>query len=183
MSWRWISLAASLAALIAIFGSMVDRNSAADDNGATPPPPGYYLKDAVINQTQADGSPELRITATRIDQQRKDGAIHLATVHVDYLKVPDRHWILTADQGEVPEDSRIVQFSGNVELRPSDTQPQAFLRTEALAVDTDKQLAYTTRSPVQVRLGSNAMTVRRLQADLKTEQVKLESVRGQVGSP
>jgi LPS export ABC transporter protein LptC len=182
MSWRWISLAAALAALVAIFGSMVDRDTASDDDSA-PPPPGYYLKDAVITQTLTDGSPDLRLSATRIDQQRKDGAIHLATVHVDYLKVPGRHWILTAEQGEIPEDSRIVQFTGNVELRPADTQPQAFLQTEALAIDTDKQLAYTTRSPVQVRFGNNAMTVRKLEADLKTEKVKLESVRGQVGSP
>ncbi len=182
MSWRWVSLAAALAALVAVFGAMVDRDTSSNAGDSTPPPPGYYLKDAIITQTQLDGSPDLRLTAKRIDQHRKDDSIHLTTVQVDYLKVPERHWILTADQGEIPDHSRIVQFSGNVELRPADTQPQTFLRTEALAIDTEKHLAYTTHSPAQVRFGNNAMTVRELQADLTTEKIKLESVRGQVGS-
>jgi len=182
MSWRWISLAAGLAALVAVFGALVDRDTSGDASDSTAPPPGYYLQDAIITQTQIDGSPDMRLIASRIDQQREDDTIHLAKVQVDYLKVPARHWILTADAGEIPADSRIVQFSGNVELRPADTQAQTYLRTDALAIDTEKHLAYTTQSPVEVRFGKNAMTVRKLQADLTTEKIKLESVRGQVGS-
>lgn len=181
MSWRWISIAASLAALVAVFGALVDHDSSSDKDD-TPPPPGYYLKDAIITQTQVDGSPDMRLIASRIDQQRTDQSIRLQTVQVDYLKIPERHWILTSERGEIPENSQIVQFSGNVELRPADTKPLTFLRTEALTIDIQNNVAYTTTSPVQVRLGSNSMTVRKLVADLKTEKVRLESVRGQLGS-
>jgi LPS export ABC transporter protein LptC len=182
MSWRWISVAALLAAVVALYGALVDRNDSSSGSDETMPPPGYYLKDAIITQTQADGSPDLRLVAVKIEQQRKDESILLDTVHVDYLKIPERHWVLTADHGTIPENSRIVEFSGNVELRPAEARPQAYLRTEALAIDTVNNLAYTTQSPVKIKFGAYTMTVKRLEADLVSEKIKLEAARGNSGS-
>lgn len=183
MNWRWISLAALLAAMVSLYGALVDRNISSDDDDDTQPPPGYYLKDAIITQTQADGSPDMRLVASRIEQQRKDNSIHLEQVRLDYLKMPDQQWILTADHGVVPEGSRIVQFNGDVDLRPaSQAGKQTWLQTEALAIDTEKNLAYTTQSPVTIRFGTYTMTVKRLEADLTNEKVRLESARGKSGS-
>ena len=56
MNWRWISLAALLAALVIGYGALVDRNPAPTTNDAQAEQPGYYLQDAVITQTQQDGS-------------------------------------------------------------------------------------------------------------------------------
>jgi len=182
MNWRWISIAAFLAALVALYGTLVDRDVSSDDTDDTQPPPGYYLKDAIITQTQPDGSPNLRLVASRIDQQRKDNSIHLDSVRLDYLKMPERHWVLTADHGTVPENSRTVQFNGNVDLHPAQATQQTWLRTEALAVDTEKNLAYTTQSPVTIRFGTYTLSVKRLEANLATEKVKLESARGKSGS-
>jgi len=178
MNWRWISIAAFLAALVAIYGARVDRDVSSDGADDTQPPPGYYLKDAIITQTQPDGSPNLRLVASRIDQQRKDNSIHLDAVRLDYLKMPERHWVLTADHGMVPENSRTVQFTGNVDLHPAQATQQTWLRTEALSIDTEKNQAYTTQSPVTIRFGTYSMTVKRLEADLATEKVRLESARG-----
>ena len=61
-----------------------------------------------------------------------------------------REWLLSARQGLVPANSRVVQFSGDVVLRPADAQPTAFLRADALAIDTQTNIAYSTASPVQV---------------------------------
>jgi LPS export ABC transporter protein LptC len=186
MSWRWIALAASLAALVSLYGALVDRNTSSDVDDDTAPPPGYYLKDAVITQTQPDGSPNMRLVAARIEQQRKDDNILLNDVRLDYLKMPERHWVLTADHGIVPADSKIVEFSGKVDLHPSqgDNRPQqpTWLRTEALAVDTENNRAYTTQSPVAIRFGTYTMTVKRVDVDLTTEKVRLTSARGKSGS-
>jgi LPS export ABC transporter protein LptC len=181
MNWRWISLAAALAALVAVFGSMIDHDAANDANDTSLPPPGYYLKDAIITQTQENGSPDLRLSAARIDQQRKDASIRLQNVQVDYLKVPERHWVLTAERGEIPENSRIVEFSGNVELRPAEAKPQAFLRAESLAIDTVRNVAYTTASPALIKFATYSMTVKSLEADLVSEKIKLQSARGKTG--
>jgi LPS export ABC transporter protein LptC len=102
---------------------------------------------------------------------------------VDYLKVPERRWVLTAEHGMIPENSRTIEFSGNVELRPAEaTRSHAFLQTEALAIDTVKNIAYTTQSPVLIKFGAYTMTVKRLEADLTSEKIKLEAARGKSGS-
>ena len=56
MNWRWISLAALLAALVIGYGALVERNPAPAANSGQAEQPGYYLQDAVITQTQQDGS-------------------------------------------------------------------------------------------------------------------------------
>lgn len=178
MSWRWISITAMLAALVIGFGALSSRDVATTEQDTTSEQPVFYAKDAVVLQTQADGSPQLRLIADRIEQRSADDSIILSDVRVDYLKVPDKRWVLTADEGLVPADSRIVHFSGDVQLRPADEPAGAWLRTDALTVDSERNLAYTTASPTTMRFGGYTMRVKRLEADLKTEKVKLESVHG-----
>lgn len=178
MSWRWISIAAMLAALVVGFGALSNRDAEDAAAAATSEQPAFYAKDAIVLQTQEDGSPQLRLVADRIDQKVDDDSILLRSVRVDYLKVPGKLWVLSADQGAVPADSRMITFSGNVQLHPADATPDAFLRTDTLTVDTDRNLAYTTASPTSMQYGRYLMRVKRLQADLKTEQVTLEAVRG-----
>lgn len=178
MNWRWIALTAALAALVAVFGALIDRDNSNEADDKALPPPGYYLKDAIITQTQVDGSPDLRLVASRIDQQRKDDSIQLQKVKLDYLKVPERHWILTAERGLIPENSRTVEFSGNVELRPAEAKQQTYLRAESLAIDTVRNVAYTTTSPTLIKFGAYSMTVKHLEADLASERIKLQSARG-----
>jgi hypothetical protein len=67
---------------------------------------------------------------------------------------------------------------GDVELRPADAQPNAFLRADALAVDTQTNVAYSLASPVHVRFGGHAMVVKNFRADLNSEKIRLESVNG-----
>lgn len=178
MNWRWISITALLAALVVGFGTLSRRESATDLAGATPQQPAYYLNDAVITETRSDGAPKLRLIANRIEQRPGQGGFALDTVRVDYLQVPDKQWFLSADRGFMPEDSRTVQFLGDVQLRPTDGPASTFLRTDELTIDTERNLAYTTTSPVAMRFGNYSMTVKRFEADLKTEKVRLESVHG-----
>lgn len=178
MSWRWISITAMLAALVVGFGAFSNRDAEDTQSTTTSEQPAFYAKDAIVLQTQEDGSPQLRLVSSRIDQRIEDDSILLRGVRVDYLKVPGKLWVLNADQGAVPADSRVIAFTGNVLLHPADATPEAFLRTDALTVDTDRNLAYTTLSPTSLQYGRYVMRVQRLQADLKTEKVTLEAVHG-----
>jgi LPS export ABC transporter protein LptC len=178
MNWRWISIAALLAALVAGYGALVRRDATQVTLSDTERAPSYFLRSAIITQTEKDGTPGLRLTAERIDQASAGASIVLSTVHVDFLRTRDRQWMLTAKEGLIPPNSRIVEFSGDVHLRPVDSKTPTFLRTNALSVDTERQVAYSTTSPVNIRFGKLDMTVERFEADLNTEKVKLESVRG-----
>jgi LPS export ABC transporter protein LptC len=187
MNWRWISLAALLAALVIGYGALVERSPAPTTNDAQAEQPGYYLQDAIVTQTQQDGSVSLRLVANRIEQQRRDDSIALDTVRVNYYQSnsgsksgqsPQREWLLNARQGLVPANFRVVQLFGDVVLRPADAQPEAFLRVDALAVDTQTNVAYSLASPVRVRFGSHEMVVKNFRADLDSENIRLESVHG-----
>jgi LPS export ABC transporter protein LptC len=191
MNWRWISLAALLAALVIGYGALVERSPAPTTNDAQAEQPGYYLQDAIVTQTQQDGSVSLRLVANRIEQQRRDDSIALDTVRVNYYQSnsgsnsgsksgqsPQREWLLNARRGFVPANFRVVQLFGDVVLRPADAQPEAFLRVDALAVDTQTNVAYSLASPVRVRFGSHEMVVKNFRADLDSENIRLESVHG-----
>lgn len=187
MNWRWISLAAALAAIVIGYGAFIDNDSAPMANHELPEQPGYYLKDAVILRTREDGSPGIELIARRIQQRlsrpSRGEAITMESVRVNYFGKDDWQWALTADAGEVPPNSRVVQLEGNVELRSllaSDNG--AFLRTDELAIDTEKNIAYSTRSPAHMRFGQHSMSVKSLRADLNSEKLRLESVNGRLES-
>ena len=178
MSWRWISIAALLGAVVIGFGVLSGDRSDNSISEALPEQPAYFLKDAIITQTDESGAPSIKLVANRIDQRPNDDSIVLHTVRVDYYKVPDKQWFLSADRGMVPADSRTIQFDGDVKLRPIDGPASTVLETEEISIDTERNLAYTTTSPTSVRFGNYTMNVKRFEADLKTEKVKVESVRG-----
>ena len=72
-----------------------------------------------------------------------------------------------------------MHLEGDVELRSlASDSPNTFLRTDELAIDTKKNLAYSTRSPVHVRFGPHSMVVKNLRADLNSEKLRLETVNG-----
>lgn len=178
MNWRWISAVALLAAVMIGFGIFSSRNPVSDAVTDLPSQPAYYLKDAIITQTEPSGAPSLRLIASRIEQEPADNSIVLHSVRVDYLKVPDKKWFLSAQRGLVPPDSRLIQFVGDVELRPTDGPATSVLQTEEITIDSERNVAYTTTSPVQIQFGNYSMNVRRFEADLTTEKVRMEFVHG-----
>jgi LPS export ABC transporter protein LptC len=177
MSWRWISIAALLAALVIGYGAFNRRDAASLSMSGAPPQPGYYLNDAIITQTQKDGSLGVRFVAERIEQRPSDDAIAITGVRVNYFQAPQKEWVLTAQRGLAPAHSQILQLMGDVELRPSDA-PNAFLRTDALEIDMERNVARGVESPTKLRLGPHTLTARTFTADLTTEQLHLESIHG-----
>ena len=183
MNWRWVSLAAALAAIVIGYGAFMDDGSGPTMSHELPEQPGYYLKDAVVLRTREDGSPGIELVAREIQQKlnRTEGgeAITMAGVRVNYYGTTDWQWELTSHNGLVPPNSRIVFLEGDVELRSlASNATDTFLRTDELAIDTEKSVAYSTRSPVHVRFGPHSMVVKSLRADLNKQKLRLESVNG-----
>lgn len=178
MNWRWIITVALLAALLAGYSAFLRRDPA-DAVNNTLEQPGYYLEDAVVTQSNADGSPGITLRAKRIEQPQRTEQIELIDVELDYLQTPAQRWSLKAKHATVPRDSRIVQFSGDVELRPVSSAEKTYLKTQALTLDTEKNLAYSSNgSPVEVQLGPYMLTAQRIDVDLGREKVRMRGVDG-----
>lgn len=178
MNWRWIITVALLAALLAGYSAFLRRGPSDAANNNTLEQPGYYLENAIVTQSNEDGSPGIALVARRIEQRQREDEINLIDVEVDYLQTPEQRWTLKAQRAVVPRDSRIVQFRGDVELRPRDSATKTSLRTQALTLDTEKNLAYSNDSPVDVRLGPYLLTAQRIDVDLKREKVRMRGVSG-----
>jgi LPS export ABC transporter protein LptC len=181
VTWRWISLAALLAALVVGYGALMRSAPERQTSETQLEQPGYYLNEAVITQTREDGTLDLRVIADRIEQRRSDDSIAMRSVRVDYFQSPKQNWVLSANEGLVPADSRVVHLQGDVELKPANGgSTSALLRTDALAIDTERSIAYSTSSPVRIHFGQHALTVNNFRVDLNREKIRLESVNGRL---
>ncbi|HUO79769.1 MAG TPA: LPS export ABC transporter periplasmic protein LptC [Steroidobacteraceae bacterium] len=138
--------------------------------------PGYYLRDATLEQTDADGRLTMRAHAARGAQQGEQGPVHLEQVEVHYFPQPGQDWLMTSAAGSMPPAGRVVEFEGDVRLRAAAAAAAtgAVVRTEHLALDVDSTLA-TTEDPVRIEFGPHAVVARGLRADLKHETLRLES--------
>jgi lipopolysaccharide export system protein LptC len=178
MNWRWIGIAALLAAVVIGYGALTGRDGSRIAATTPPVQPGYYLKDAVVTRTQTDGTLAMRLIATEVVQHTDDDSVEMTGVRANYFRTPETEWFLSAERGRVPGGSRVVHLEGDVELRPANAPVESYLRTEALAIDTEKNLAYNERSPVTVKFGRHGMQVKSFEADLKSEKIRALSVNG-----
>lgn len=178
MNWRWITVTALFAALVIAYGALTKRDVSADFASAPPVRPGYYLRNAVITQTEQDGSLRTQLAAARIELQPANDDLQMTDVQLNYFQTPVQEWRLTADRGFKPSDSPIFEFSGDVQLRPAQGDPNAVLQVEALAIDTQKDLAYSTSSPVQIRFGQHRLEAGSFEFDLESEQIQMQSIQG-----
>src|SRR5262245_8221946 len=110
MNWRWIITVALLAALLVGYSAFLRREPSGGADNNSLEQPGYYLENAVVTQSNADGSPGITLVAKRIEQRQREDEINLIDVELDYLQTPEQRWNLKAQRAVVPRDSRILQF-------------------------------------------------------------------------
>ncbi len=179
MRWRTLLIVAVIAVVLVAASVLMERPDELLDTAA-PEQPGYYLRDAVVTDTDASGAPRMRLHAAGIRQNQSDDSITAERVTLDYQSAPDAQWLLTADNSHVPAASRTITFSGNVLVRPASEQTAAVtMRTETLTIDTLENLA-STPGPVVIEMHQSRLSGTGLKADLKQQQVRIESqVHGQ----
>jgi LPS export ABC transporter protein LptC len=138
--------------------------------------PGYYLKNAVLTDHDAQGEPSIRIAAQRIDQIAHTTAVALYDVRVDYQAPGGQAWILFGDVAHVEPGGKAVDLTGNVRLQGPDEGhgPAALIRTDALTYDVPDSVA-STQDDVRIDFEEHVVTARGLIANLKERTVRLES--------
>jgi lipopolysaccharide export system protein LptC len=177
MAFRIFTLLAVVALLVSTWIlSSPARRPAGPAAGSQAALPGYYLKDAVLTDYDANGAVSVRIHADRIDQVDHGTEAMLYNVRVDYQSSQGQTWVLLGDTGHVEAGGKIVDVAGNVRLEEQGTEHAgtAVLHTDTLRYDVPDAIA-TTQSDVRIDFGVHALTARGLVANLKERTMRLES--------
>jgi LPS export ABC transporter protein LptC len=158
-----------------ILSSPAHRPKSAADGGTTDLP-GYYLKNAVLTDFGADGTPSMHLKADRIDQIDHGSEVMLSTVRVDYQTPNGQTWVLSGDYARVESGGKIIDINNNVRLQ-GDASAHAgtvTVYTDALSYDV-VQSVVSTENDVRVELGAHTLTAHGLVANLKERTMRLKS--------
>lgn len=147
---------------------------------------GYYLRDAVITETTAEGAPHFRVAASEVAQNLQDKIVALNSLRVDYLKPAEEqskkdaspaHWVLNADRGTAFENFRKLALQGNVQAHNLGAPRAIVFDTHSVDIDMDKE-TLKTRDAVQIGIDASRVNGRGFFADLSNERFALESKVG-----
>jgi LPS export ABC transporter protein LptC/lipopolysaccharide transport protein LptA len=177
--FNYFALLAALVVGYGIFASSTDDEDEPVD--VLPELQGYYLRDAVITETTASGTPHFRVAAFEVAQNSQSNKVALTGLRVDYLKTDaeaadgaaGNHWVLNADRGVASEDFRELELESNVQAHNLGAAQSVVLETEALTVDMDKQTARST-TDVDILFDGNRAKGRGFFVNLAADSLKLE---------
>jgi len=137
--------------------------------------PGYYLKNTVLTEFDADGSPTLRMDAERIDQIDHGTEVELSKVRVHYQAQNGQNWVLVGDNAHVRPGGDLIDVTGNVRLQGDSTEHAgtAVVLSDALTYDVPGSVV-STKSDVRIEIGAHTLTARGMVANLKERTMHLE---------
>lgn len=174
MRRAWLLLV--FAAALALWLWRSPRNEAPDNvAGGTnrSPEPGYVATGAVLFDTDANGQPQYRLRASRIEQSDATADIEITAPEFHYQGSTD--WTLTAQRGQLPPDARRITLQGEVQaLAERGTEVPRHLSTNSLTVDMEAQHAETSDA-VLMDWGRNRLWAAGLDADMKADSLRLKS--------
>ncbi len=175
MQWRSTLATTTLAAVLAGYLLVAWQNHDEFAQLTAPVELGYYLKQATVIETGADGNTRLKLQAANITQNLKNDSINLQQVVVNYQSEDMTPWLLTADRGELPANSKQLHFYGNVFIKSQDASLQRpEIRTSELLIDTEKYLA-STNAQVVFMMDEHQLSSIGLKYDLKRQRLQLNS--------
>jgi LPS export ABC transporter protein LptC len=175
--WLLLIIAAALALWlwrVPTRGVVENENGGANHSAA----PGYVASGAELIDTNADGVPEFRLLAERIEQPWPAADVELTAPQISYAG--ETAWTVTAQHGILQQAAEQLSLSGEVlatASRPG--QPPWQIRTDTLDADmVQKQL--DAHSTVAMVWGRNRLWAAGLHADIKTDRLLLTSpIRGE----
>lgn len=174
---QWRSLLATIIIAIALAGYFLtsSKNNKSPNELQAPAQPGYYLKQATLVETGADGNARIKLQATQVHQNVEDETINLQEVSVKFKSEDGTPWVLTANQGTVPDKSNTVQFKGNVLIRTEDNELQRpKIYAAALNIDTERSIASTPEA-VDFVMDQQHISGVGLEYDIKHQKLRLRS--------
>jgi LPS export ABC transporter protein LptC len=149
-----------------------------------PHDPGYAARDARLIQTGQDGRPLYTIDADVIRQQPNDNTIQLEKATLGFFDANGSLWTARGNQGEVGQDTREVDLSGDVHVNgtPEGTLQPVEIVTEHLQFDTNSKIA-TTKDPVTFTWSGQEMRGKGMRATLNDWRMQLESAVHIIAAP
>ena len=177
MNLRGIIVFVILLAALAFSRQFLDRSpdSAEPEPSAAQAVAGYYLTDAILEQSDSRGKPLYRLQAVRIEQFPNSKLVRLSMVRVSYPgSEPDQGWELSANEGEIMDDGRKIVLRDNVQAHQKGANSMRLIRTSELVFDPVNSIA-STDADVIVELAGYRMTATGMTADLKANTVELRS--------
>lgn len=182
MKWRVIVMVALGVTLLASYGLLTRREDDGPVTRAAAREPGWYLRDATLTDTDAGGASQVVLRAAYIQQDASTNNVELEQVNLVYSGEQGA-WNLDAARGHVPANSRRIDFSGDVVVRPQGTTTHPItLRGETLSVDTTSNIA-TSADFVTTEMNGQRLTGKGMRADLNRQQVRFaEEVEGTLQS-
>ena len=134
--------------------------------------PGYVAIGADLLDTGADGQPQFRLRAARIEQATPTSDLILGDM--EFQHQGRSVWTLRAQHGVMPLTSEQLQLSGDVHASGALGATPINIRTDALDVDL-RQQQLDTRAAVSIDWGHNRLSANGLHADMKSDSLRLES--------
>jgi LPS export ABC transporter protein LptC len=177
MRFRLLTLIAVLAlAISSWFLSSPARMPGAGGSARPVESPGYYLKDGVLTEYDANGNPSVRIAAKRIDQVEHSEEVLLHDIRVEYQAPDGSQWVMVGDLAHVRPGGNVVDLSGNVAMQGTEHERigAPIIRTDALSYDVSQSIA-STDGEVRIDYLLHTLTAHGLVANLRERTVKLES--------
>jgi len=139
------------------------------------PPDGFYMKEAQITTSGADGLPRYRLIADEIRQVSLGGPTLLQEIRVEYNMYSPSPWLLTAPEGVLSADQSLLELWGGVEvIGETAGQGRTALETEQIEIDTETHIA-STAAPVALSLGAQRLNGVGMVAYLLEERLQLQS--------
>jgi len=141
----------------------------------------FEAEGVVLQQLDAEGRLQYEIEAERIVQLRDQGGLvasRLTLRHDPPGTEPGspQRWVLTADEGTLPPDSRVVTLTGNVRARSTPEGSREPLQLDAgeLHYDMERQEVFT-EGDVHFTTRGISIRGRGLRVNIADGTVRLES--------
>jgi len=172
-----LAFALWLAAALSLTGCARGSDDSADDDGAVRAvDPGYSASDAQVIETDATGAPRYTLNAAAIRQDPRTLEVTLDALSMQVSDGGDAPWRLTARSGRMPQDASRIDLRGDVRVVGTvgrGAEPIE-IRSEALTYEIAPALARSA-SDVTIRLSGKWLQAGGIEANLKQQQVRLES--------
>lgn len=170
------ALALVLLTLVVVLAArLMDSRTSTPEQAAvaTPKNSDYYMLDAVVQQMDATGAPEYRMTAKKVLHYPNNSA-RLTDIHVNYLGGAQSQWKLRAALGTIPAGKRdILLHDGVTVTGERQGRPSMHLCTERAWVRPDRDQVDTTVAVSATSQGQQASAIG-MTIDLKQNRVILD---------
>jgi LPS export ABC transporter protein LptC len=169
----------SLALLLggAVISSVILINTKPDEEKAAKPELSlaYYLDQAELTGTGADGRILYQVRTRRAAQTVGDESIQMQDVEMIYEPRDGLPWEMVAAAGRIPADASIIELSGNVVAKTAEGQNnETTIRTESLNIDP-ATLQASTDQEVVIEFSGREINATGMRADFESNQLNLLS--------